>query len=375
MTSRGRTAGIVGVVALLLAVGTGYAAFAFIGLAALVLVGAAYGWIARPMNYNATRSLTAFRVSQGDTVRADLRVTNRSRRASWSAIGQETVGSGFVEVRIPRLAAGASADLGYLIPTDRRGVQPVGPIRFVVRDPYGLCERSRSIPGATELLVRPRTHFVRLPNRGRIRALDAGEADRSIEGSLTFHTLREYVPGDDRRRIHWRTSARTGTLMVKEHIDMTRPEVLIAFDVHAEASPQFEELVEFAASVGTSSLRAGHPVRLITSAGAEEMFDGRDGESGLLDAFTVVQPAGDEGDAAWLAAAAARSTGSTAVVCSVAADTAAAAGQTMFVGRFGTVACVGISAKVQTTTVGGVQVLSAPCAIDLTNAWNARFFL
>lgn len=374
MTNRGRRIGLFGLFALVLAIGTGYQPLAFLAIFALLLLAAALAWTARSVNFGASRTLSSTRVDQGDEVRAVLRVVNGSRRTSGSALGHETVGTSSVVVQVPRLAAGETVDLDYAVPTDRRGVQQIGPVVFLVRDPYGMCERSRAVSGSAELLVRPRTHTVVLPNRGRMRALDAGEADRSIEGSLTFHALREYVPGDDRRRIHWRTSARTGTLMVKQHIDMTRPEVLVALDVRSAPGSEFEELIEFAASVGLSAVRAGHPVRLITSAGAEEMFDGRDAESAVLDAFTVVIASEDPGDSSWLAAAAARSTGSTAVVCSVDSEVAAAAGQTMFAGRFGTVACVGISVQSAVSQLGSVQVLSAPSGAELASAWNARFF-
>ena len=373
MTQRGRVVGLSGLVALVLAVGTGYQAVALVGFMALFLVGAAVLWTARSVRYSASRSLSHLRVEQNEVALSVLEITNTSTRASSPAIGRETVGSGSVELHVPRLAAGASIALEYAVPTDRRGVQKVGPIAFVIRDPYGLCEKSREVAGHVQVLVRPQTHLVYLPSRGRIRALDAGEADRSVEGSLTFHALREYVPGDDRRRIHWRTSARTGTLMVKQHIDMTRPEVLIAIDVNVEPGDAFEELIEFAASLAVCAIRVGHPVRMITSGGAEELFDGRDAEIAALDTLTVISASSEQSESTWLATSAARSGGSTAVVCSVDPEIAANAGQAMFAGRFGTVACIGISDVASMTEVGGAQIVSGPNAGALVASWNTRF--
>lgn len=373
LTTRGRTAGIAGLGACILALGTGYPALAFVGVTLLLSVAVAGVWTMRPLPLTAIRCVDRTRVSVNEPVRGQLVVTNQARRSSPAALGLEVVGRNQIQVQVPRLRPAATTELGYAVPTDVRGVLPVGPLRFVLRDPYGLSERSLDMGGSTEVLIRPHAHPLRLPNQGRVRALDSGEADRSIEGSLTFHALREYVPGDDRRRIHWRTSARTGTLMVKQHVDMTRPEVLVVLDLAAEPGRDFEELIEFAASVGTSALRVGHPVRLVTSAAAEKTFDGREGEGELLDALAVVNPVGKSEGSRWLSSAAARNTGSLAVICSVAASASAEAGRAMFSGRFGTVVCVGIATEVTAAVRSGIQVLEAPTAETLSSAWNSRF--
>jgi uncharacterized protein (DUF58 family) len=88
-------------------------------------------------------------------------------------------------------------------------------------------------------------------------------------GTQTFQSLREYVPGDDIRRVHWRSTARTGTLMVREHVDTSLPSTVVVFDTRAQCyfDDQFEEAVDVAASVVHASLERGFPTRLVTTAG------------------------------------------------------------------------------------------------------------
>jgi uncharacterized protein (DUF58 family) len=76
---------------------------------------------------------------------------------------------------------------------------------------------------------------------------------------VTFSSLREYVPGDDPRQIHWRSTARTGVLTVREHVDTTEPTTTVVLDTHPTAlgADAFEHAVEFAASVVTILARSG----------------------------------------------------------------------------------------------------------------------
>ena len=76
--------------------------------------------------------------------------------------------------------------------------------------------------------------------------------DTAPEGTIAFQGLRPYVVGDDLRMVHWRTTARTGTLMVKKHVDTNRPQVVVLLDDRAGSYPAnrwFEEAVEVAASL------------------------------------------------------------------------------------------------------------------------------
>jgi uncharacterized protein (DUF58 family) len=100
---------------------------------------------------------------------------------------------------------------------------------------------------------------------GRVPDFEGRRTDAARSGTVTFSSLREYVPGDDPRRIHWRTTARTGTLIVREHIDTTEPTTTVVLDTRAAAmDPEaFEHAVQAAASVAEATTRAGRPARVV----------------------------------------------------------------------------------------------------------------
>ena len=85
---------------------------------------------------------------------------------------------------------------------------------------------------------------------------------------LAFHALREYQPGDDRRYIHWRSSAKAGRLLVRQFLDTRRSHLTVVVDADPERYTGGEEDVETAISVAASVAqarphgRAGHHHRL-----------------------------------------------------------------------------------------------------------------
>ena len=109
----------------------------------------------------------------------------------------------------------------------------VGPVRSVRGDPLSLLRRELVWTDATELFVHPRTVPLQGSAAGFIRDLE-GQVSRSLTNSdVAFHALRGYVPGDDRRYVHWRTSARTGTLMVRQFEETRRSHLLVALSTAA----------------------------------------------------------------------------------------------------------------------------------------------
>lgn len=356
---------------LLLALATGYAALAFIGATLMILVGVGFVWTFRSFSVTAARTLSQSSVSRGEPVEATLVVTNTGTRTRGRLTATEHVGPNEVSVAVPRLRPGAAHSLTYNVPTAKRGLMSIGPVQCHVADPYVLFTRSAQLAGEALVYVRPATQPVRLPVHGRIRALDAGEADKAIEGSLTFHALREYVPGDDRRRIHWRTSARMGTLMVKQHIDMTLPQMVIALDLRGTGSDEFEELMDFVTSVGVAALQKGNPVRTLTSNGSDETFVGQGSAMSFLDAMAVIDADGADEDDTWLRKTLGHNSGSTALIAAQDADVAAEMGRLVGDGKFGTVVAAGVSPQTVVATDRSVVVISAPMCRDLCAAWES----
>jgi hypothetical protein len=125
--------------------------------------------------------------------------------------------------------------------------------------------------------VHPRIHPLSAVPTGITRSLD-GRIDRVPHGSITFDSLREYVVGDELRRVHWRTSARIGELMVREHLDTSQPRIVVLLDNRSTAHPlvvdgvaeSFEAACEAAASVVAAAIREDLPVTLLLVANADE---------------------------------------------------------------------------------------------------------
>jgi uncharacterized protein (DUF58 family) len=232
-----------------------------------VLIG--LGWVLRRPALLMTREIEPERVPRGEPAFGALTIRNPTRFSSAPATAVEPCGPVRVPVAVPRLVVGGSTTARYRLPTDRRRVYDVGPVEITRSDPLGLWQTVQRSGDTRRVWVHPVARpLLGLP-AGRTRSLDGASSDRVPHGSITFHALREYVVGDDLRLVHWRSFARTGTLMVRENIDTSLPQITLLVDtrsaVHAEAG--FEEAMDVAASVVMAAGRAGYALRLITSGG------------------------------------------------------------------------------------------------------------
>ncbi|MEU8419310.1 DUF58 domain-containing protein [Micromonospora sp. NPDC048835] len=267
----------------------GAAAGAAVGYAALVAA-----W--RP-RLTVTRHADPDRVARGEPASMTLTVRNTGRLRSANLLAEDRCGQRTVPVPVLRLRPGRDTEVRYDVPTDRRGVVPVGPLRVTRRDPLGLVALARPYGAAVPVWVYPRIHPLTAVPRGAGRSLD-GRVDGVPHGSITFDSLREYVVGDELRRVHWRTSARVGELMVRENVDTSLPRLVVLLDNRAAAHPQrsggvaesFESACEAAASVVTAAHRADLPVLLLSVAAETVTPDGgADGPLGPLDRLAAAE--------------------------------------------------------------------------------------
>ncbi|WP_018801932.1 DUF58 domain-containing protein [Salinispora arenicola] len=217
------------------------------------------------------------RVARGEPATMTVTVHNRGRLRSANLVAEDRCGAVPVAVPVLRLRPGRDTTVRYDVPTTRRGVVPVGPLRVTRRDPLGLVSLSRPYGETVPVWVHPRVHPLSVVPTGAGRSLD-GQVDAVPHGSITFDSLREYVVGDELRRVHWRTSARVGELMVRENVDTSLPRLVVLLDNRAVAHPQrsaglaesFEAACEAAASVLTAAHRSDLPVVLVLVAPEDE---------------------------------------------------------------------------------------------------------
>jgi len=271
---RGVTARGVGVVAAavaLLELGFhyGYPDLALLGAAAGVAVVVAVVFALWRPRLGVDRVADPDRVARGEPARMTLTIRNRSRLRAANLVAADRCGRTVVPVPVLRLRPGRDTGVDYPVPTERRGVVAVGPLRVTRGDPLGLLRLSRTYGASTTVWVHPRIHLLRAVPAGMARSLD-GRIDKVPHGTITFDSLREYVVGDELRRVHWRSSAKVGELMVREQLDTSEPTIVVVLDDRAAAHPDmrdgtadsFESACEAAASIIVAAVREDLPVSL-----------------------------------------------------------------------------------------------------------------
>ncbi len=278
-------------------VALGYPALATLAAGGLALVVTAVAIVLLRPRVALRRTIEPARVTAGEPVLGRLEVRNRSR---WPTVGftaVDRVGADEVAVPVAALARGAERTVAYRIPTQRRGRIPLGPLTVTRRDPLGLVSLARPVNAGEETVLwsYPRTHPVRPLPIGVVLDYEGTTMAHASAGSTTFAALREYVAGDDPRHINWRATARTGTLIVREHVDTAEPTTAVVLDARAEAlDPEaFEQAVEACASVCRSVEQYGRPVDLwVVGEDRGDLL--RLGVRTLLDRLAVVRRTTDD---------------------------------------------------------------------------------
>lgn len=211
--------------------------------------------------------LNPSRVVAGDPSAGQVRATNRSSRRTPPLRVELLVGNGVAVFDLPSLATGASVDELFVIPTERRGVIRVGPATSVRSDPLGLFQRSAPGSAARELIVHPRTVALEPFGSGLLRDLEGLTTQDLSVSDLAFHGLREYTPGDDRRHVHWRSSAKAGKLLVRQFLDTRRSTLCVVVDGRSssyEDPSEFETALEVAGSVARRACQDELPGVVVT---------------------------------------------------------------------------------------------------------------
>jgi uncharacterized protein (DUF58 family) len=244
------------------------------------------------------RRLVPRRVPVGHDARVHVRLEN----VTWLPTGLL-----LVEDRLPyalggrprfvveRLEARGVREVSYPVRSDLRGRFPVGPLTVRIADPFGLLELDRAFTSTDQLVVTP-----------RLIALPAARIGGDWSGGGESHTAtaaaageddvapREYRYGDDLRRVHWRSTARHGELMVRREERQWRSRGTLLLDTRRTAhhgdgpGSSFENAVTIAASIGMRLAHDGFGVRFVTDEGPI----GTDGafEDTLLDALATARP-------------------------------------------------------------------------------------
>ncbi len=300
----------------LLLVGVGFASAPLVLIGATVLAAAAVAaaWIVaqvlttRARVHAVAREVVPATLSAGMPAQVTVRVgvrgaLARAMRLREQAAAELTGGAG-TRAAISRRAG--TVELRYRLEPSRRGRWLLGPALARAADPFGLAWSDRAVGPAAEVAVWPAVVDL-AASAGELM----GSADRAHAGARTpaadDASLRDYRDGDDLRRVHWASSARRGTLVVRSEEQQGRTAATILLGL-PPAPTGLEWAITAAASVALSVVEAGHPVRLIAGAQETSVHDthGRAAESAratILDSTVDLAPTDSTAEADRLIAA------------------------------------------------------------------------
>ncbi len=236
-----------------------------------VVVVSAWLWLIPRGGYSVNHSLLEPRVTVGDHALIRLTVTNPRPRPLLPSRMEMPVGPGRAVFVVPTLTPRAVHERGFVLPTQRRGIVTVGPVLAVQRDPVGLLQRERSLTEAQNIHIHPRTLRLNTVLHGVLRDIEGAVTQDLSSSDVAFHALRDYVPGDDRRNVHWRTTARTGRLMVRQFEETRRSSLLVLLSTRQDdyaGEEDFETAVSIACSLTMDAIQDGREVRFVTQIGS-----------------------------------------------------------------------------------------------------------
>jgi uncharacterized protein (DUF58 family) len=199
-------------------------------------------------------------------------------------------------VVLERLGPHQASSVAYTVRADVRGRYGVGPLIVRLTDPFGLCELTRSFPSIDKLTVIPQV----LPLPAVRLAGEYNGGGDSRARSVAVHgeddaATREYRRGDDLRRVHWRSTARTGELMVRREEQPWESRATVVLDTRANAhrgdgpTASFEWAVSAAASIAVHLRQSGYKLRLVTGSGLDVDATEAGGEGAVLDTLADVR--------------------------------------------------------------------------------------
>jgi uncharacterized protein (DUF58 family) len=279
--------------------------FLFVYGAIMVVIAA---WLLgrKRLSVDSGRSDLPSRVREGQVVSVELRL--EAKRRVTTVVLEETLPGDFglpVRVPVPVLPAGQVVEHAYSFVPRRRGIYEIGPLTAEWSDPFGFTRRREVLTEPARIIVHPSTE----PLTDRITSREWEDppirppVSKPWPSGFEFYGMRDYVPGDDPRRIVWRKTAQTmdenglgGRYLVRESEQGITDRVNVYLDTtsedHSPGSPSetFELAVRTAASLGAKHLKDGFSVNLVGNDGPlTGALRGGTARITMLDALAAVQ--------------------------------------------------------------------------------------
>ena len=248
-----------------------------------------------------TRSLHPVRTSVGGRISATVRLRN---------LGRLETGVLLLEDRLPYqlgpparfVVPGVSGDdrelLHYEMTAGVRGRYTVGPLVVRLSDPFGLAQVTSELAGTSEVIVHPKVEPLPPPSLGgELASASTTRVRHLFSQGDEFYTTRDYRDGDDLRKVHWRSSAKRGQLMIRQEERPWQARALLALDLRRGAhrgqgaQASFERTVSVAASIAVRLGASGYELALLTDDGRQVRPAGTaDQATAVLDFLASVEP-------------------------------------------------------------------------------------
>lgn len=263
------------------------------GIVAMVMMLAAIVLSLGNTRFHASIAVSNHRVTVGDTVSVIVGIDNTGRTPTTTARGYLPIGDAHERFNIPMLAPGQSKQTDVEFRTVSRAILPIGPLRIRKGDPFGLVRHEKELADRITVFIHPRTVRLDTLNAGVPRDLEGQPSGQIVDDDLDFYGLREYEPGDDVRNVHWLSSAKTGTLMIRQYEATRRTDTSMTLDVTPQdyvSQEEFEMAVSVHASLGVQCLKQDRPLQ--THAGSAH--DTPKFPMGFLDDCSAITPRTDD---------------------------------------------------------------------------------
>ena len=261
---------LVSATALTLSLVFGWQEFTYLGTLMLAAFIVCSAFLFGRASYGVIIELNPRRVVVGDRAMGRMLITNTGAKNLQPTRMELPVGAGIAEFQLPAMTPKQEVEELFAVPTSKRAVIVAGPAESVRGDQLGLLRRALKWADAVDLFVHPRTVKLAPSAAGLVRDLEGQVSKKITNNDIAFHALRPYVPGDDRRYVHWRTSARIGQLMVRQFEETRRSQVTMIHNSRSDlyaSDEEFELAVSVTASFAAQIIRDGTQMNIVSESG------------------------------------------------------------------------------------------------------------
>lgn len=281
----------------------------FVGFGTLLIAAVTFGLVlvhVLPVRVRVARRVSTDLMSVGELAHVTMIPTVRSLvpvHVTW----RDAAGDGLsgTVTGVTKLYARTSDPIAYDFTALARGRYTIGPVIFTLEDPFGFSYRLLATDATSEVFVAPRVAPWDPESPGVSESGSSrGAAHEHAHATAVDVIPRPFHPGDSVRRVHWRATARSGELMVRQETLETSPELHVVLDLHrarwaerkSAGVPTFEQAVSVCASVAVGAVAQGYHVTVSDETGnVLEALDGAaDATRALLRTLAEVMPRSDE---------------------------------------------------------------------------------